>query len=93
MSDHDIQEKVIGILAGKLKVDRARITPSTLLAQDLGVDSFGALEIMFEIEEAFAVAMPDCEIEKIRTVTDIVNQLRGIKEVSGGLMHASPAAA
>ncbi len=93
MSDHDIQQKVIGIIAKKLKVDPAKVAPNTLLAQDLGVDSFGALEIMFEIEEAFGVAMPDCEIEKIRTVTDIVNQLRAIKEVSATVMQVGTVAA
>ncbi len=93
MSDHDIQEKVIGILSKKLKVSSEKIGPRTLLAQDLGVDSFGALEIMFEIEEGFAVAMPDCEIENIRTVTDIVSQLRCALGGARGAAHAGAVAA
>ena len=69
-------DKVIGILAKKLDVDRTTIQLNTRLADDLGVDSFGAVELMFEIEEAFGLKLPDSEIEHIRTVGDIVDYIR-----------------
>ena len=75
MPDLDIESKVREILAKKCSVPAASITAQTRLAEDLGVDSFGALELMFELEEAFALQIPDSEIEHIRTVKDIVDYL------------------
>jgi acyl carrier protein len=71
MSDHEIEQKVIAILAKKLNIEPKKIGPDTRLAQDLGVDSFGAVELMFEIEEAFGLKIPDSDIDNVRTVKDI----------------------
>jgi len=75
MPDTDIEPKVREILAKKYKVPVETITAQTRLAEDLGVDSFGALELMFELEEAFSLQIADSEIEHIRTVKDIVDYL------------------
>ena len=75
MPDSDIEPKVREILAKKYKVPLDSVTGQTRLAEDLGVDSFGALELMFELEEAFSLQIADSEIEHIRTVKDIVDYL------------------
>lgn len=36
------------------------------------MDSFGAVELVFEIEEAFRLKIPDSDIEHVRTVKDIM---------------------
>ena len=77
MSPHEIEEKVRAVIAKKLGVDPSRIVPGTRLAEDLGVDSFGAVELMFELEEAFGLKIADSEIENIRTVKDVVDYLAG----------------
>lgn len=40
MNPKQIQEKVIKILAENLNIDPKKITPSSRLVEDLGVDSF-----------------------------------------------------
>jgi acyl carrier protein len=72
MTTQEIEQKVRDILAKKLDVDPAKISGDTRLAEDLGLDSFGAVELMFELEEAFALKIPDSEIEHVRKVSDIV---------------------
>ena len=59
MSNQEIEQKVKQILSKKLDVELDKITPETRLAEDLGLDSFGAVELMFELEEAFALKIPD----------------------------------
>jgi len=71
MSNQEIEQKVKQILSKKLDVELDKITPETRLAEDLGLDSFGAVELMFELEEAFALKIPDSDIEHVRTVKDI----------------------
>ena len=75
MTDLDRAQKVKEILAKKYSVPATSITEETRLAEDLGVDSFGALELMFDLEEAFALQIPDSQIEHIRTVKDVVDYL------------------
>ena len=73
MTHQEIEQKVGDILSRKLHVEARKIAPDTRLAEDLGVDSFGAVELMFEIEEAFGLKIPDSDIEHVRRVKDIVD--------------------
>ena len=77
MPIEEIDQKVRSILSEKLKVGIETITGDSRLAEDLGVDSFGAVELMFEIEEAFQLKIPDSDIEHVRSVKDIVAYLDG----------------
>jgi acyl carrier protein len=77
MTNQDIEQKVREILAAKLGIGADTIRPDSRLAEDLGVDSFGAVELMFEIEEAFGLKIPDSEIGHVRSVDDIVAYLSG----------------
>lgn len=75
MTHQEIEQKVKEILARKFNAEPDKIRPESRLAEDLGVDSFGAVELMFEVEEAFGLKIPDSDIEHVRTVNDIVAYL------------------
>lgn len=75
MTHQEIEQKVKEILAKKFNAEPDKIRPESRLAEDLGVDSFGAVELMFEVEEAFGLKIPDSDIEHVRTVNDIVAYL------------------
>ena len=72
MTHQEIEKKVIEIVANKFSADVSKITGDTRLADDLGVDSFGAVELVFELEENFGLKIPDSDISQIRTISDIV---------------------
>jgi len=74
MTSEQIEAKVRETLAKKFGVPGEKINSESSLA-DLGVDSFGAIELMFELEEAFGLQITDSEIEHIRKVGDIVAYL------------------
>jgi acyl carrier protein len=47
---------------------------------ELGLDSLGALEVVFEIEEAFHISIPDdrvTEFGTLRAACDAIEALRG----------------
>jgi acyl carrier protein len=75
MTNQEIEQKVKAIVSKKLDIELGRISAETRLAEDLGVDSFGALELMFEIEEAFGLKVQDSDLGHIRSVHDIVAHL------------------
>jgi acyl carrier protein len=76
MPRDEIERKVKAILADKLARKPEDIRGDSRLAEDLGIDSFGTVEIMFEIEEAFDLQIPDSDIEPVRTVDDVITYLQ-----------------
>jgi len=75
MTPQEIELKVREIISKKFDVPLEKIKLETRLAEDLRVDSFGAVEFMFEIEEAFGLDIPDSDVELVRSVKDVVRYL------------------
>ncbi len=58
LSRSAIQDRVITMITTQTKLDPAQIqTDSTL--KDLGIASLDAIELIFDIEEAFNITFPD----------------------------------
>jgi acyl carrier protein len=60
-----------------MNIDIKKISRASHLANDLGMDSFGAIEVMFEIEERFGIEVDEKELTNIKTVGDMVNYIKG----------------
>ena len=75
--DHytQVEHTVKEVLAKQSKVDVANIKADALLAEDLRLDSFGALETAFELEEKFAIQIPNEALSSVKTVKDIVDYI------------------
>jgi len=55
--------------------DKSLIKPQALLNNDLGIDSLGAIEFAFALEEEFDVSLTDEDVEKFVTIQDIIRCL------------------
>ena len=75
MTPSEIASKVKSILASKLDVSLAKLDMDSRLIEDLGMDSFGAIEMAFELEDVFSVKIPDADLQKALTVRDIVDYI------------------
>jgi len=71
----DIEKKVIGVLADSLDIDPKKIKLDSRLMEDLGFDSFGAIEMVFKLEDKFGLEILEDDIKKMRTVEDIVDYI------------------
>ena len=67
-----VLEKVKAILAAQFEVEESTITPATHLVDDLGADSIDVVDMLMSLEDEFDVEIPDSDIERIRTVAEIV---------------------
>ncbi len=74
MSDA-VAEKVIATLASVKRIPAEKITLETNL-QELGIDSLDVFTLLFELENAFKISIPDDDVRSIRTVNDIVEGIR-----------------
>jgi acyl carrier protein len=76
MSDA-VAEKVITTLASVKRIPADTIKLDTNL-QDLGIDSLDVFTLLFELENAFKITIPDDDVRSLRTVSDVVD---GIKKI------------
>jgi len=54
----EVEEKVKTIIADKLGVDEAEITPSASFTNDLGADSLDTVELIMEFEKEIGNSIP-----------------------------------
>lgn len=70
-----IGEKIEHIMTERLGFTADEVRMTALLKDDLGIDSFDSLRIIFELEDEFNIKVPPDEIAWIKTVEDIVEYI------------------
>jgi len=81
-----VAEKVISALASVKRIPAEKITLETNL-QEVGIDSLDVFSLLFELENAFNISIPDDDVRSIRTVKDIVE---GIKKIQAAAPPGTP---
>lgn len=71
-----LEEKVISIIMEQLDVTREECVVEASFIDDLGADSLDLVELIMEMEETFDVQIADNELEKIRTIKDVLDFLK-----------------
>ena len=77
MATSAIEAKVKSIIADQLGVGEDEIKPESSFIEDLGADSLDIVELVMAMEEEFEVEIPDEDTEKIKTVGDAINYIKG----------------
>ena len=70
-------EKLKTVIAEVLNVDPDEITMETTFVDDLGADSLDVFQIIMGIEEVFDIEIPADKAEKITTVEEAVELIKG----------------
>ena len=71
-----LEAKVIEIIMEQLGVTREECVPEASFIDDLGADSLDIVELIMEMEENFGIQIADDELEKIRTIQDVIDFLQ-----------------
>ena len=64
------------IIAEQLNCDGETIGLDTSFKDDLGADSLDLFELVMALEEEYGVEIPSEDLEKIKTVGDIIEYLK-----------------
>lgn len=83
-----VAEKVIDTLASVKRIPRDSFSLDSSLA-DMGFDSLDTISVLFELESAFKISIPDEQARSIRNVRDIVE---GVKKLMAATAMGSVAA-
>jgi len=70
-----LEEKVIELVMEQLDVTKEECVLEASFIDDLGADSLDLVELIMEMEEKFGVEIADEELEKIRTIKDVIEFL------------------
>lgn len=70
-------EKLKKVISEVLNVDPDEITMETTFLDDLGADSLDVFQIIMGIEEVFGIEIPAEKAEKITTVEEAVELIKG----------------
>ena len=65
-------DKVKKIIVDQLDVEKDKVTEAASITDDLGADSLDVVDLVMSFEEEFDIEIPDDQVEKIKTVGDIV---------------------
>ncbi len=72
-----VETKVKKIIVDQLGVKEEDVTPEASFVDDLGADSLDTVEMVMAFEEEFGIEIPDEDAEKIRTVQDAIDYIKG----------------
>jgi len=84
-------ETVRTLIAEKLEIDKATISPDSVLTE-IGLDSLDTFDIIFEAEDTFGIQVPTPK-EEIKTVQDVANLLDQLLREQAPAGPATPAQA
>jgi len=85
-----VAEKVIATLASVKRIPAEKIALETNL-QEMGIDSLDVFSLLFELENAFKISIPDDDVRSIKTVSDIVEGIKKLLAAAPPDASASPA--
>jgi acyl carrier protein len=71
-----LEERVIKLVMEQLDVTREECVLEASFIDDLGADSLDLVELIMEMEEVFGIEIADEELEKIRTIKDVVDFIK-----------------
>lgn len=84
-------DRIIAMLVKSFKVDPGKLTPDARL-EDIGIDSIGVAELLFDIEDEFGLKLPDVPLD-LATFGDVVRYVDeqiAVQSDSTGSPHGLP---
>jgi acyl carrier protein len=73
----EIQTKVLEIIAQQKRIPAEQVTIDSSFAE-LGLDSLDAVNILYELEDAFDISISDERARQIKSVREMVDGVRAL---------------
>jgi acyl carrier protein len=73
----ELQAKVLDIIAQQKRLPAERVSIDSSF-EELGLDSLDAVNVLFELEGAFDINIPDDKARQIKSVREMVDGVRAL---------------
>lgn len=80
MTKGDLFEKMSEILQETFQIDPEKITPDSLLREDLDIDSIDAVDLIVRLKPLVGARLQPEVFKSVRTLQDVVDALHGLLE-------------
>ena len=80
MSNEELFQNIKQMIVNQLGVDESIITMDSSFVDDLNADSLDMVELVMAMEQEFDISIPDEVAEKVATVGDAVEYIKGLTE-------------
>ncbi|WP_198471213.1 acyl carrier protein [Acetomicrobium sp. S15 = DSM 107314] len=77
MQADEVMKRLKEIVMDRLDVEEDQIKPEASFVEDLGADSLDIVELIMGIEEEFDIEIPDEDAEKLTTVGEAFEYVKG----------------
>ncbi len=81
MEREEVFQKVSEVIRQVLMAEQLVVAPESNLADDLGMDSMGAVEFVNTVEDEYKISINEDEMQSIKTVNDAVTLI--LKKTNG----------
>jgi acyl carrier protein len=78
MTKNDILARIVQILNETFDIDAGLITPQARLAEDLGIDSIDAVDLIVQLRPLVGRRLQPEAFKAVRTVQDVVDALHSL---------------
>ena len=72
-----LEQRVKDLVISQLGVDAGKVGVDSSFIEDLGADSLDTVELVMAFEEEFDIEIPDEDAQRMRTVQDVIEYLKG----------------
>jgi len=72
-----IGKQIREVLATSLRRDASTIKPEHSLREDLGLDSLMTFELLYDLEKAFDLEIPNDDLPGLQTLADVIKYVEG----------------
>ena len=71
----DTVQILITMAAKRYKADAAQLRPEDDMLERLGIDSFQAVELIYDLEGEFDIELPDYELQGVKTFAALAQKI------------------
>jgi acyl carrier protein len=87
-SSNGLSQQVYNTLGDYLRCDPTALHPEDSLRDDLGLDSLQTIELVYQVESAFDLQIPDEDFGRLQTIGDVLTYL--LERTDSTHNHVSP---
>ncbi len=80
MTREELFDSIKTMIVDQLGVDESTITEDSSFIDDLNADSLDMVELVMAMEQEFDIEIPDDVAEKVSTVKDAIDYIKGLEE-------------
>lgn len=80
-------ERIQAVVAARLDLPVEQVAAAQSLAE-LEIDSLGLIDVIFDVEKALQINIPDAAMKEIRSMDDLVRVVEGLQAGMPALQHA-----